>query len=153
MGEKSILVNKVTAALGSTLLAGVLTVTALDAGPVAAATAGRVRATTFTVSSFNLLGSSHTPVGGKRAPGTSRIVWANQLLAKHGIDVAGFQEMQADQYTKFMEITSTVDPLTGAPVPSWGVYPGLSLSTRDSENSIAWRLDRFSLVQATTFDI
>jgi hypothetical protein len=153
MGDKLIRVKRVAAALGATLLTGVLTVTATGTTPADAAAKRRVPATTFTVSSFNLLGSSHTPAGGKRAPGTTRIVWANRLLAKHGVDVVGFQEMQASQYTKFMEITSTVDPYTGISVPSWGVYPGLSLLKRDSENSIAWRLSQFDLVQATTFTI
>jgi hypothetical protein len=153
MGDKLIRVKRVAAALGATLLAGVLTVTATGASPADAAAKRRVPSTTFTVSTFNLLGSSHTPLGGKRAPGTTRIVWANQLLEKHGVDVAGFQEMQADQYTKFMQITSTVDPYTGIAVPSWGVYPGLSLRKRDSENSIGWRLSKFDLVQATTFTI
>ena len=153
MGDKLIRVKRVAAALGATLLTGVLTVTATGSGPADAAAKRRVPATTFTVSTFNVLGSSHTPVGGRRAPGTTRIVWANQLLEKHGVDVVGFQEMQAPQYTKFMQITSTVDPFTGMPVPSWGVYPGLSLRQRDSENSIAWRLSEFDLVQATTFTI
>ena len=100
-----------------------------------------------------MLGSSHTPAGGRRAVGTTRIVWANQLLNKHGVDVVGFQEMQADQSTKFMQVTSKPDAATGVPIPSWGVFPGLTMLRRDSENSIAWRLSRFDLVDATTFTI
>src|SRR5690349_12194944 len=99
MGDKLIRVKRVAAALGATLLTGVLTVTTTGSGAADAAAKRRIPSTTFTVSTFNLLGSSHTPVGGRRAPGTTRMVWANQLLAKHGVDVVGFQEMQADQYT------------------------------------------------------
>jgi hypothetical protein len=163
MGEKLLRVKTVAAALGATQLAGVLSVSAAAPATSAVTSAKRLPpAATFTVSSFNLLGSSHTPVGGKRAPGTTRIVWANQLLERHHVDVAGFQEMQANQYTKFMQITAATDPVTGLPltdsvtglpVPTWGVFPGLSLRKRDSENSIGWRLDKFDLVQATTFTI
>jgi len=159
-------VKHVTAVLGATALSAALTVGL--AGPATSAVQPSSRkvvtppAATFAVSSFNLLGSSHTPLGGKRAPGTTRIVWAKQLLDRHHVDVAGFQEMQADQYLKFMQITAATDPVTklpvtdpvtGLPVPTWGVYPGLSLRKLDSENSIGWRLDKFDLVQATTFTI
>ena len=97
----------------------------------------------FRVASFNVLGASHTPAGGKRAVGTTRIVWADQLLNRHHVDVAGLQEFQAVQYTKFMSITK------GA----WAAYPGLQLKKIDSENSIIWRTAKFDLVSATTVNI
>lgn len=97
----------------------------------------------YTVSSFNVLGASHTPPGGRRAPGTTRIGWVNQLLQRHHVDVAGFQELQAPQATKFLDITH------GA----WAIYPGLSLGRNDSDNSIGWRTDKFTLVDATTINI
>jgi hypothetical protein len=157
-------VKRVTAALGATLLSAALALgTVGPASPAAARSRTALPpAATFTVSSFNLLGASHTPVGGKRAPGTTRIGWAKQLLDLHHVDVAGFQEMQLVQYQKFMEITAAKDPATGEPltdpetgqpVPTWGVYPGASLKRIDSDNSIAWRLDTFDLVQARTFTI
>ena len=98
---------------------------------------------TYTVSSFNVLGASHTPAGGARSTGATRIIWANQLLDQHGVDVVGFQEMQGSQLTKFLQITAG----------SWGVYPGFTLRARDTENSIGWRTDEFDLVQATTVNI
>jgi len=104
-----------------------------DAAPVA----------TVRVSSFNVLGSSHTPAGGSRAPGTTRIVWAGELLARHHVDVVGFQELQADQRATFLTTTA------GA----WALYPGSSLRSRDGENSIGWRTAKFDLVQATTVTI
>jgi hypothetical protein len=98
---------------------------------------------TITVSSFNVLGASHTPAGSSRASGTTRIVWAKQLLDQHHVQVAGFQEMQAVQYTKFAQLAGS----------SWALYPGLTMLKRDSENSIGWRTDKFTLVQATTVKI
>jgi hypothetical protein len=98
---------------------------------------------TFRVSSFNVLGASHTPAGGRRAIGATRIVWANQLLARHRVDVAGFQELQASQAQKFLDLNKG----------SWALYPGLSLRKIDSENSVGWRTDKFTLVQATTVNI
>jgi len=135
---------------GSSVAAGlaVLLVTALlSVGVVQPASSTTRRATpptaTFTVSSFNVLGASHTPAGSSRASGTTRIVWAKQLLDQHHVQVAGFQEMQAVQYTKFAQIAGS----------SWALYPGLTMLKRDSENSIGWRTDTFDLVWASTVKI
>jgi len=153
MGEKLRRVSSVAAGLCATAVAAALSVStgalvpAATAAPVKpAATAQRLPEATpghFRVASFNVLGASHTPAGGKRAVGTTRIVWANQLLNRHGVDVAGLQEFQASQYMKFMEITQ------GA----WAAYPGLQLKTIDSENSIIWRTAKFDLVNASTVNI
>jgi hypothetical protein len=97
----------------------------------------------FTLSSFNVLGSSHTPPGGRYADGPTRMKWAVQLLNSHSVDVAGLQEMQYDQLTTFLQVTN------GA----WGVYPGFQLRKRDTENSIAWRTNQWTLVSATTVTI
>jgi Endonuclease/Exonuclease/phosphatase family len=98
----------------------------------------------FTVSSFNVLGASHTPAGGRRATGATRIGWASRLLTRHHVDVVGFQELQTSQLTTFLSLTD------GA----WALYPGLDGRRRiDGENSVGWRTDRFELVQATTVDI
>ena len=126
----------------------VLLVTALlSVGAVEPASSTTRRAapptSTFTISSFNVLGASHTPAGSSRASGTTRIVWAKQLLDRHHVQVAGFQEMQAVQYTKFTQIAGS----------SWALYPGLTMLKRDSENSIGWRTDTFDLVWASTVKI
>ena len=153
MGEKLRQVSSVAAGLCATAVAAALTVStgalapAATAAPVkSAATAKRLPDPTpghFRVASFNVLGASHTPEGGKRAVGTTRIVWTNRLLNRHHVEVAGLQEFQAVQYTKFMSITK------GA----WAAYPGLQLKKIDSENSIIWRTAKFDLVNATTVDI
>ncbi len=126
------------------LLAGVANV-AFVASPAASAPrpAPAPVTSSFTVSSFNVLGSSHTPPGGKRASGVARMTGVNQLLEQHDVEVAGFQELQADQYNRFMEMTAG----------SWAAYPGLQLARKDSENSIGWRTDTFSLVKAETINI
>jgi len=60
---------------------------------------------TFTMASFNLLGSSHSKHGDS-APrfgtGTSRLNGALQILAQHQISVVGFQEFQPDQRNAFL---------------------------------------------------
>ncbi len=135
-------VTRVTIGLVTSALAGALALSGV--GPSASAAPRRApQPAHFTISSFNVLGASHTPAGGRRAAGTTRIVWANQLLERHHVDVAGFQEMQATQLTKFLKLTNG----------SWAVYPGLRLKKIDSENSIGWRTDKFELLQATTVDI
>jgi hypothetical protein len=98
----------------------------------------------YKVASFNVLGYSHT-LGGARgfADGVTRIGWAKQLLDAHRVSVAGFQELQAPQVTRFLQITAG----------SWALYPGLSVHGVDSDNSIGWRTDKFTLVRATTVKI
>ena len=111
--------------------------------PAAARTAKALVPGTYKVSSFNVLGASHTPPGGRRASGAIRIGWAYELLRRHHVDVAGFQELQGSQVTKFQEITGG----------RWALYPGLSMRRIDSENSIGWRRSKFDLVHATTVNI
>lgn len=137
-------VSRVAAAVCVTALTGALTVATVPSSSSAAVVARRDPApASFVISSFNVLGASHTPAGGSRASGAKRIVWANRLLQRHHVDVAGFQEMQTSQLTTFMSITNN----------QWGVYPGRQLRTLDSENSIGWRKDKFDLLQATTVNI
>ena len=142
MGEKWSRVSSVTAGLAVLLVTALLSVGVVE--PAASTTRRATPPTaTFTVSSFNVLGASHTPAGSSRASGTTRIVWAKQLLDQHHVQVAGFQEMQAVQYTKFAQIAGS----------SWALYPGLTMLKRDSENSIGWRTDTFDLVWASTVKI
>ena len=51
----------------------------------------------FVISSFNVLGSSHTTGKSRMASGVARVRTAAQLLNLHGVDVVGFQELQPDQ--------------------------------------------------------
>ena len=100
----------------------------------------------FTISSFNVLGSSHTSGGGSKgrmASGTTRIRTATQLLNVHGVDVVGFQELQSDQYRAFL----------GASGGAFAVYPGLAAGPSGVDNSIAWRRSEFTLKEAATVQI
>ena len=139
----AVVATLVTGALAATTVGPADAHTPLSAAHQVAARAAAPKPATFQVASFNVLGASHTPEGNKRASGATRIVWAHQLLVKHGVDVAGFQEMQASQLTKFLAITDG----------KWATYPGLSGKRIDSENSIGWRTARFELVQSTMLNI
>jgi hypothetical protein len=143
MGEKMQKAISVVSVVLATNVTGALTASTSPPAAFAVAAAPIPLPATFTVSSFNVLGSSHTPEGGTRALGTTRIVWAHELLVQHHVDVAGFQEMQPDQAERFLSITDG----------KWALYPGLTAARRDSENSIGWRTDKFHLVQATTLRI
>src|SRR3954451_424170 len=95
----------------------------------------------FVLSSFNVLGASHTTATGKRpgmASGPVRAVRAAELIRRDGADVVGFQELQADQLTT-LEADTDLD-----------FYPGLSMRRQDSENSIGWRRDEWVPVELHT---
>jgi hypothetical protein len=99
----------------------------------------------FTVSSFNLLGSSHTKSHGHSpgmASGPQRIPGALAVLNGHGVTVAGLQEFQPDQRATFARQAQ-----------GWAMYPGLSLGRRAGENSVAWRTDTWELVKPALIDI
>ncbi|MNR95187.1 Endonuclease/Exonuclease/phosphatase family protein [compost metagenome] len=100
-------------------------------------------ATSFVVSSFNVLGSNHTRPGGTQpsyAPGTQRIREAIPLLLERKVDVVGFQELQVDQVKEFKQHAGD----------TYGLYPGGSMGPRGSQNSIAWRKDKFKVVESYT---
>lgn len=112
--------------------------------PASAATAHRKLVTShYTVSTFNVLGASHTPPGGTRASGSTRIVWVNQLLARHHVQVVGFQELQASQATRFLSINKG----------TWNLYPGVQGKKLDSDNSVGWSKAKFRFVSGTLIRI
>jgi len=117
----------------------------LPAGPVTATLAARRRVPAhYRVASFNVLGWNHTINGGRGFAGAMRrMVWTRQLLNRHHIDVAGFQELQVPQVRRMRELTGH----------RWGLYPGLRLHSRDSENSVGWRRSKFRFVAGTTVNI
>lgn len=102
--------------------------------------------TDLVISSFNVLGSSHTVPGAEKpgmASGVARIRQAAQLLADHKVDVAGLQEFQGDQVKEFQRVAGD----------KFGVYPGLKLGRGPNQNSIVWRKDKFELVKADMIPI
>jgi len=99
----------------------------------------------FVISSFNILGSTHTPAGrGARfAPGPVRARAVPQLLAQHGVEIVGFQEMQNNQ-------RAVIESMIG---DRFAMFPGASMSERESVNSIAWDVTRWEAVESRTVDI
>ena len=98
----------------------------------------------FTITSFNMLGSSHTSGRGKSpgmASGRTRAGHAARILARHRSDVVGFQEMQRDQLAAMRRHTDMT------------FFPGFKGSARDSENSIGWRSDVWQAVETRTITI
>lgn len=94
---------------------------------------------TVRVASFNALGHSHTKPGGNR-PGwpsaqsrTRRLI---PLLARHDLDLIGFQEFQVPQAKVFRRVVGD----------EWAIR-----ANRD--NSVAWRRDKFTLVSYRTLSI
>jgi endonuclease/exonuclease/phosphatase family metal-dependent hydrolase len=97
--------------------------------------------TSFKISSLNVLGDGHTSAGGNRkgwAPGATRMRWLTQRLLQHNVDVVGFQELQEPQYASFSAMVGQ----------TYGIYPG-NVGKARLRNSIAWRLDTWSLVSAS----
>ena len=100
---------------------------------------------TFRVSSFNMLGASHTVPGGEhegRAAGPVRARWGSELLRGAGVTVAGLQELEPSQYAAFTAAT-----------PGWEAYPGTRLVRKSTANSIVWDSSVWELVEAHTIEI
>jgi hypothetical protein len=141
-----------SAALSATALAlavtGALTTTTASAAPATKAPVLAKRTgefTEFRISSFNVLGASHTASGGRHArmaSGAYRIRLAVRFLDREGIDVAGLQEFQMPQFEEFVRVAGD----------RFGVWPG-GVSRRTVQNSIIWRLDQFSFVSGHTVQI
>jgi hypothetical protein len=93
----------------------------------------------FTMASFNLLGSSHTQRGGAsagRASGPQRMNGALAAINGHGVTVVGLQEFQPNQRAAFQRRAH-----------GWAMYPGLSMGRRAGENSVAYRTDTWEMVK------
>jgi hypothetical protein len=99
--------------------------------------------TDFTISSFNVLGASHTRNSAKYATGTVRMNGVLKILTAHDVDVVGFQELQSVQLAAFLAGTAG----------TFAVYPGTELRALDGENSLAWRTDTWDLVEASTVPV
>lgn len=102
--------------------------------------------TGFRISSFNVLGHSHTtPTGNKPgwADGRTRMRWQIELLTGRGVDIVGFQELQPPQLEVFTSEVGT----------DWGVHPGARLRRVEMHNSVAWRRDTWEVLQRETIPI
>jgi hypothetical protein len=97
----------------------------------------------FVVSSFNVLGSSHTTKSSRFAPGAVRARYVGQLLLSHKVEIVGFQEMQNNQ-------RAVIENMVG---DRYAMFPGASMSERESVNSIAWDVTRWEAVDSRVVDI
>ncbi|WP_139978212.1 hypothetical protein [Nocardioides litoris] len=105
-----------------------------------------VESLSFVVSSFNILGASHTRgPGARRGFGSAeaRLGGQIELLDAKGVSVAGLQESQGPQ----------ISGLLGRTGDTWGIFPGLQLGELAADNSIIWRQAEWTLVQAETSQI
>jgi hypothetical protein len=100
--------------------------------------------TAFTLSSFNVLGSTHTVSGRKKrmGSGVTRIRKVATLLDKHSVDVVGLQEFQIDQWAEFMRVAGD----------RYSVYPG-GVNRKTVQNTVAWRTTDWSMVAGYTVQI
>ena len=81
----------------------------------------------FNAATFNVLGSSHTS-----GDGPTRAAAASTLLRRSHVDVAGLQELQADQAAVF-------------DAAGWGRFS----NPADTDNSVVWNPARFTLASGT----
>jgi hypothetical protein len=91
------------------------------------------------ISTFNVLGASHTAPGGDRKgweSGEVRMGYAVRLIRRHHLGIIGFQELQKPQFRVFRRKAGD----------EFRVYPGGSFGTAAMQNSIAWRSDDWTLV-------
>ena len=139
-----------TCAAVLTALATAISLAWVPAGATTLATDGVPRLarasvpTTFTLSSFNVLGSTHTKSGRRKkmGPGVVRIRKVATLLDTHSVDVVGLQEFQIDQWAEFMRVAGD----------RYSVYPG-GVNRKTVQNTIAWRTTDWSLVAGYTVQI
>lgn len=92
----------------------------------------------FNVSSFNVLGSSHTSGGGNKPgmdSGVDRMRGAVAAMKSHNVDIAGMQEFQGDQQATFKRLA-----------PNFGVVG-------EKDNAIVYNKEKFRLVEKRSFSI
>lgn len=105
--------------------------------------AHRAVSTDLTVTSFNVLGSSHTRHHTRYDSGVRRTGGVVRLLNRHDIEVAGFQEMQHDQLRAFVDRTAG----------RFAVYPGFTMDDLAGENSLAWDRTEWEALERRTVSI
>lgn len=85
----------------------------------------------FTMTTFNILGSQHTAPGGDArgyAPGRIRTEWAAGLISSYGASVVGLQEIQADQLAA----------LGTATAGTFSFWPGTTLGGVGIPQNLMW---------------
>lgn len=98
----------------------------------------------FTLGSFNVLGSQHSTPSGDHPrfpPASRRSAEAAGLIRAHGVDVLGTQELQPDQLNALQRYTGMA------------AYPGYAFGADNTDNSILYDPSVFEFVSGTSFPI
>ncbi|CAA9412453.1 MAG: hypothetical protein AVDCRST_MAG75-2842 [uncultured Propionibacteriaceae bacterium] len=143
IASKNKLVTAAATGLAAVLSAGLSLAPASAHSPTQTPGSLAAPSAIFKVSSFNVLGSSHTVNSNQFESGTLRIRWAANLLERNNTSVVGFNELQQDQFNTFMRYTGD----------TYGIYPGDQLLRIDINDSIAWRRSEWALISKSTFQI
>jgi endonuclease/exonuclease/phosphatase family metal-dependent hydrolase len=110
----------------------------------AAERAAARRPFSFTIGSFNVLGSQHSTRTGDH-PGFPSAGWRSPaavgVMRAHGVDILGLQETQPDQL-------NTLQRLTG-----FAAYPGYAFGSNETDNSILYDTSKFDFVSGSSFTI
>ncbi len=96
------------------------------------------------IGSFNVLGSQHTAPGGDRQsfpPASTRSADAAGVVADHGVEILGMQELQDDQLAALQSRTG------------FAAYPGMEWGRAETDNSILYDDSRFAFVSGSKFII
>ena len=96
------------------------------------------------VGTFNVLGSQHTDADGPRRPfppASVRTAHTASLVAKHGVDILGTQELQDDQLRDLQGRTGMA------------AYPGFGWGSKETDNSILWDPGVFEMVSGSRFTV
>lgn len=94
---------------------------------------------TVRVGTLNVLGSNHTHHSKQWAPGVARTAREASAIEARGIDVIGLQEMQTDQIAVLQRDLGAYD-----------MWPATALGPNGYRLQVAWRSDRFELVDTGT---
>lgn len=114
---------------------------ATPAAPAPAAPAAAPGDTSFSIGTFNILGSQHTRGALPYGPGKERAGTTASLIEDNGIDVIGLQEVQPNQ----LKVLSQ-------DLPGHDIWPGKALGKAGVRLQIAWNRDVFSLVSSGYID-
>jgi endonuclease/exonuclease/phosphatase family metal-dependent hydrolase len=93
--------------------------------------------TSFRIGTLNILGSQHTAGKGGYGPGTYRAGVSAGLVRSRAIDVMAMQEVQDDQLN-----------VLNSALGEYSMWPGQALGNNGQRLQIAWRSDRFDLVDS-----
>ena len=97
---------------------------------------------TVNIATFNVLGSQHSTRGGSHPshpPASVRTARAAGYVARHGADIVGTQELQADQLRQLTNLTGMA------------AYPGFGWGEKETDNSILYDAGVYEFVSGDTY--